>query len=301
MNDRQRHTRLRELLAPGAAVMIPGAANGLTAQLVDQVGFDTFIVPGAAIANFSLGVPDLGFVTATELVGHLALVRDVVDLPIIVDADTGFGGPLNVYRTVRLLERAGVNGIMIEDQVSPKRCGHFSGKEVIPKAEMVQKLRAALDARSDPGLVVIARTDARAVHGLEDALDRAAAYRDAGADVLFVESPLSADELEQIPKAVPGPHLCNMVFGGRTPIMGREDLGALGYAGVFVANAVIHAAMRSMLNVLQHLKDKGTLAGAEDQMVSFAERQSLVGMEFFEKLADRYRSDSDHQPLQGRP
>jgi 2-methylisocitrate lyase-like PEP mutase family enzyme len=271
--------------------MMPGVANGLTARLAAQVGFETVILSGAGVANFSYGMPDLGLTTASELGDHVAMIRDIIDMPLVVDADTGFGGPLNVRRTIRLLERAGANGIMIEDQVAPKRCGHFDGKDVIPKAEMVQKVRAAVDARIDPDLVIVARTDARAVHGLDNALERAAAYKEAGADVLFVEAPLSVDELARIPKAVPAPHFSNMVFGGRTPLLGREALADLGYATVIYANSALQAAMRGMLGVLQHLKTHGTLAGVETLMLPFAERQSIVGMDFFEELGRRYRTE----------
>jgi len=290
--DHRLNRVLRGLLRPGAAVMMPGVANGLTARLAAQVGFETMILSGAGIANFSYGVPDLGLVTASELGEHVAMIRDSVEIPLVVDADTGFGGPLNVRRTVRLLERAGANGIMIEDQVAPKRCGHFEGKDVIAKAEMVQKIHAAVDARIDDDLVIVARTDARAVHGLDDALDRAASYKEAGADVLFVEAPLSLAELARIPKEVPAPHFSNMVFGGKTPLQDRDELAGLGYATVICANAALQAAMRGMLALLQHLKTHETLAGAEALMVPFAERQSLVGMDFFEELGRRYRTEA---------
>jgi 2-methylisocitrate lyase-like PEP mutase family enzyme len=277
-------------LTQRSAVLFPGAANALGAKLISAVGFETFIVPGAGVSNISLGLPDLGFVNGTDLVNHVAMIRDSVDLPFLVDADTGFGNALNVYRTVRLLERVGANGIMLEDQVFPKRCGHFEGKEVIPREEMVQKIRAAVDARVDSQLVILARTDARAVNGLDDALDRAAAYREAGADALFVEAPVSLDEMAAIPKGVHGLHFANMVYGGRTPILNRQELARLGYAAVFCANAVLQAAMRSMLELLQHIKSKETLAGAEHLMVSFSERQDLLGMKFYEDLERRYRT-----------
>lgn len=285
--------RLRGLFQPGAAVMMPGVANALTARLAAHVGFETLIVSGAGISNFSCGFPDLGLITATELVEHVALIRDAVEIPLVVDADTGFGGPLNVRRTVRLLERAGANAIMIEDQVAPKRCGHFDGKDVIPKVEMIQKLHAAVDARSDPDMIIVARTDARAVHGLDDALERASAYKDAGADVLFVEAPLSVDELARIPREVPAAHFSNMVFGGRTPLQSREDLARLGFATVICANAALQAAMRGMLDILEHLKANGTLLGAEALMLPFAQRQSLVGKEFFDEIGRHYRTHTD--------
>lgn len=281
---------LRALLSRGDALLLPGAANGLGAKLISSVGFEAFIVPGAGVSNISFGLPDLGFVNATDLVSHVAMIRDSVGLPFLVDADTGFGNALSVYRVVRLLERAGANGVMIEDQVFPKRCGHFEGKEVVSRDEMVQKIRAATDARCDPGFVIVARTDARGVNGLDDALDRAAAYLAAGADALFVEAPVSLAELEVIPRRVPGLHFANMVFGGRTPLLSREELAALGYAGVLCANAVLQAAMRSMLELLRHIKAKETLVGAERLMVPFSERQSLLDLDAYMELERRYQT-----------
>jgi 2,3-dimethylmalate lyase len=284
--------RLRERLVRGAGVLLPGAANALAARVIAASGFEAVYITGAGIANTALGVPDLGLVTLTELVDHVAAISDAVALPLVVDGDTGFGNALNLRRAVRLLERAGANAIQIEDQVFPKRCGHFEGKAVIAAAAMVQKIKAAVDARHDADLLIIARTDARAVEGLDAAIDRAAAYREAGADVLFVEAPQSAAELEAIPARLPGPHLANIVFGGKTPGLPRERLAAMGFSGIVFANAALQAAVAGMSRVLRHLAATGSLAGIEDALASFAERQSLVDYDGFAALDRRYAEPS---------
>ncbi len=283
---------LRQRLVRGAGVLLPGAANALAARLIAASGFEAVYVTGAGIANTALGVPDLGLVTLTELVDHVAAISDAVAVPLIVDADTGFGNALNLRRAVRLLERAGANAIQVEDQVFPKRCGHFEGKAVISAAAMVQKIRAAVDARRDPDLLIIARTDARAVEGLDAAIDRAAAYREAGADILFVEAPQSVAELEVIPARLPGPHLANIVFGGKTPALPAERLASMGFSGIVYANAALQAAVAGMSRVLRHLAATGSLAGVEDLLASFAERQSLVDYAGFATLDLRYAEPS---------
>ncbi len=282
------HAALRRLLTPGAGLVIPGAPNALTARIIENAGFEAVYVTGAGIANAYLGVPDVGLTTATEVAQHVAAVRDAVRIPIVVDGDTGFGNAVNLGRTVRLFERAGASAIQFEDQVFPKRCGHFEGKEVIPRAEMVQKVKAAVDARHDAATMIIARTDARAVTGFDDALERAAAYRAAGADVLFVEAPQTVDELRRIPQAVPGIHLCNLVFGGKTPLFPREELAAMGFAGILYANAALQAAMLAMREVMRHLRAHGSLAGAEAKIISFADRQEIVDHARYRALDARY-------------
>jgi 2-methylisocitrate lyase-like PEP mutase family enzyme len=279
---------LRERLVDGAGLVMPGAANALTARLIEAAGHPLIMVSGAAVANTFLGVPDIGLSSVTELALHVQAVREAVGIPIVADADTGFGNALNVRRTVRTLERAGANAIMLEDQTCPKRCGHFDGKDVIPLEEMTAKIRAAVDAREDPDLVILARTDARAVEGFEAALTRARAYRAAGADLLFVEAPLCRDELLAIPREVPGPHLCNMVFGGRTPLLSRDELAGAGYAVICYANAALQAAALAMRDVLRHLHAHGSLTGIEDRLMSFAERQDVLDASGFAALAGKY-------------
>lgn len=279
---------MRALLQPGAGHIMPGAANALAARLIEATGHRMMMVSGAAVANTYLGVPDIGLVSVTELASHVAAVRESVSIPILADADTGFGNALNARRTVKLLERAGANAIMLEDQTYPKRCGHFEGKDVIPKEEMVAKLKAAVDAREDPDLMILARTDARAVEGFEAALDRARAYQEAGADFLFVEAPLTKEELLAIPREVPGIHLCNMVIGGKTPLLSRDELAAAGYSVVCYANAALQASLLAMQQVLRHLNEKGSIAGVEDKLMMFAERQEVLDAAKYQELEKKY-------------
>lgn len=279
---------MRAALVPGAGLLMPGAGNALAARIIESTGHKTLIVSGAAVANSYLGVPDIGLVSLNELVNHVAAIRDAVNIPILVDGDTGFGNAINTRHTVRTLERAGANAIMLEDQSFPKRCGHFENKEVISKDEMVQKIKAAVDARTDSDMMLLARTDARAVEGLQSAMDRARAYQEAGADFLFIEAPLSLDELEAIPREVPGIHMCNMVIGGKTPLLHREVLGQMGYAVVTYANAALQASMLGMQRVLQHLNDRGSIEGIEHELMMFEDRQKLVAQEYYSDLAARY-------------
>jgi 2-methylisocitrate lyase-like PEP mutase family enzyme len=288
MVGRSSLVQLKKELTQGAGLLVPGAANALTARVIAFVGFKALEVTGAGIANTYFGVPDVGLVTATELTEHVVAIRDAVEIPILVDADTGFGNVLNVGRTVRQLERAGADMIQLEDQTFPKRCGHFDNKSVIPKADMVQKLKAAADARHNQDMMILARTDARESEGVNAAVDRAAAYREAGADVLFIEAPLDTDELAKIPRSVPGLHFCNMVVGGKTPLLPREELCRMGYAGIFYANVALQASLLAMKNVLGHLQKHGTIAGIEDAVMSFEDRQKMVDIDKFKNLEKRY-------------
>jgi 2-methylisocitrate lyase-like PEP mutase family enzyme len=282
---------LRRKLQRGGGLLLPGAANALAARVIEQLGFEAFLVTGAGIANTYLGVPDVGLVTVTELADHVAAMRDAVAIPMIADIDTGFGNAVNVGRTVKLLERAGASALQLEDQTFPKRCGHFDGKDVIPAAEMVQKIKAAADARRDADLMILARTDARAVEGMQGALDRANAYREAGADLLFVEAPQSVDELALIPRDVPGIHVCNMVFGGKTPVLPREALAAMGYAGIIYANAALQASILAMQTVLGHIRRTGSTAGIEAAIAPFKERQRVVDFDRYKDLEQRYAAE----------
>ena len=279
---------MRRELRPGAGHIMPGVANALAARVVEASGYRMMMVSGAAVANTYLGVPDLGLVSVTELAGHVAAIRDVVNIPMLVDADTGFGNAINTRRTVKLLERAGANAIMLEDQTYPKRCGHFEGKDVVPQAEMVAKLKAAVDARVDPDLMILARTDARAVEGFPAALERARAYQEAGADFLFIEAPLSVDELLAIPREVPGVHLCNMVIGGKTPLLPRDELAKAGYAVICYANAALQASLLAMQEVLRHLNEKGSIEGIESRLMMFADRQRVLDAEHYKHLEEKY-------------
>jgi len=281
---------LRELLQTrhGAPLVLPGAPDALTARLAREIGFEAVYVTGAGVTNRYLGVPDLGLITLSELADHVEAIRDAVDIPIVVDADTGFGGPLNVRRTVQVLERRGANAIQLEDQVFPKRCGHFAGKETIAAAEMVAKLQAALDARGDDSLLIVARTDARQEFGLEEALERAESYREAGADVIFVEAPQSREELAEVGRRVDGPLLVNIVEGGDTPMLPAAELGELGFSIVLYANSALRGALFGARAVLEELRSTGSTAGALDRMIEWEERQRLVGKPAFDDLSDRY-------------
>jgi 2-methylisocitrate lyase-like PEP mutase family enzyme len=285
-------TRLKEIMTRRAAVTVPGAANAMFARVIENVGFEAVYVTGAGIANMHLGVPDIGLTTMSEVADTVARVADSVSLPIIVDADTGFGNPINVVRTVRVLERAGAAGIQIEDQVFPKKCGHFAGKDVIPLDDMVQKIRAAVDARRDSDLQIIARTDARAVEGFDRAIERANAFVEAGADVTFVEAPLSLTELARISRDISVPQIANIVFGGKTPDPGRPKLAELGFSVILYANAALQAALKASYDVLRALSRDGSLVAVTDRLASFEERQRVVAKDIWDTLETRYRGEA---------
>ncbi|NLC21423.1 MAG: carboxyvinyl-carboxyphosphonate phosphorylmutase [Halomonadaceae bacterium] len=280
--------KLRDLVARRNAMTVPGAANGMFARVIEDLGFDAVYVTGAGIANMRLGVPDVGLTTVTEVAETVSNIADAVNLPLIVDADTGFGNAVNMVRTVRLLERAGASAIQIEDQVFPKKCGHFNGKEVIPADEMVQKIRAAVDTRIDQDLMIIARTDARSIDGLDAALDRASAFIEAGADMTFVEAPQSVHELARIGHELSVPQVANIVFGGKTPDPGREALAEYGFSIVLYANATLQAALHASSRVLTALRDEGNLDSVADLLASFDERQRTVNKDFWDGLETRY-------------
>jgi 2-methylisocitrate lyase-like PEP mutase family enzyme len=279
--------RLKTLLNRRDATVVPGAFNALAAKMVADEGFEAVYVSGAGVTNAYLGIPDLGLISLSELADNVAAMRDVVDIPIVSDADTGFGNAVNVTRTVRVLERAGANGIQLEDQVFPKKCGHFAGKAVIPADEAIQKIRAAVDVRKDEDFVIVARTDARSVLGFEAALERAHGFVEAGADVTFVEAPESIEEIEQIAK-LPVPQLINLVFGGKTPVLEQAELKRMGYGMVLYANAPLQAAMLALRNTLQHLKKNGSTNGWDEHLLPFSERQVVVDKAHFDAIEQKY-------------
>jgi len=281
-------TKLKSIMQRRAVVTIPGAANAMFARVIEDVGFEAVYVTGAGVANMHLGAPDIGLVSMTEVADVVARIADSVALPLVVDADTGFGNPINMVRTIRTLERAGAAGIQIEDQVFPKKCGHFSGKDVIPLDDMVQKVRAAVDTRRDGDLQIIARTDARAVEGFERALERANAFVEAGADVTFVEAPLDFNELARIPREVRVPQFANIVFGGKTPDPGRAKLAELGFSVVLYANAALQAALKASYDVLQSLHQEGSLGAVADRLAGFEERQRVVAKDLWDEFETRY-------------
>ena len=279
---------LKTLIHARRGVLVPGAFNALSARLIADLGFEAIYVTGAGVTNMSLGLPDLGFMGLAEIADHTARIRDAVDLPLLVDADTGFGNALNVIHTVRTLERAGADCIQLEDQVSPKRCGHFSGKEVIPTDEAVGKIKAAVDARKSTDLLIMARTDAAAVHGFEAAVERAQRFAEAGADILFVEAVTHPDEIRALPRRLQTPQLMNMVIGGRTPLLGRDELQGMGFSLVLWANAALQGALNGMQQALTALKHDGALTEGRGLVTPFAERQRLVGKADWDAIERRY-------------
>ncbi|VTZ51131.1 2,3-dimethylmalate lyase [Methylocella tundrae] len=281
-------TRLKLIMARRTAVTAPGAANALFARVIEDLGFECVYVTGAGIANMQLGMPDIGLTSATEIANAVSAISDAVSLPLIVDADTGFGNALNVYRSVLQFERAGAAAIQLEDQVFPKKCGHFAGKEVIPCAEMVQKIKAAVDARHDSDLQIIARTDAIAVEGIDRAIDRAHAFIEAGADATFVEAPTTIAEMERIGREITSPQVANIVFGGKTPDLGQRHLTELGFSIVLYANAALQAALKASREVLSVLKDERSLVSVADRLASFDERQRVVAKGTWDKREARY-------------
>jgi len=279
---------LKQAIYQRRALLVPGAANALTARLVEQLGFEAIYLTGAGLANTELGVPDIGLVTLTELARATSAIAGTTSLPVVVDADTGFGNAINVAHTVRILEGAGAAAIQIEDQSFPKRCGHFSGKELIRAEEMAGKVRAAVDARRSRDCLIIARTDARAVEGFDAAISRAERYAEAGADVTFVEAPESAAELAEIPRRLAVPQVANMVIGGKTPFVTRDELAAMGYGLVLYANAALQASVLAMQEVLGVLHRDGALTAVSNRLTSFAERQRLVGKPEWDALERRF-------------
>jgi 2-methylisocitrate lyase-like PEP mutase family enzyme len=286
MNPKQ---QLRALVEARRGVLVPGAFNALSARVIADLGFSAIYVTGAGVTNMSFGLPDQAFMGLSDIAEHTARIRGAVELPLIVDADTGFGSALNTYHAVRRLERAGADCIQLEDQVSPKRCGHFAGKEVISTAEMLGKIKAAVDARQDADLLILARTDACAVHGFEAALERAEQFSEAGADILFVEAVDSAEQIRTLPQRLAKPQLMNMVIGGKTPIFNAAELAGLGYGLVLYANAALQGAVAGMQKALTLLRETQRIDEDSDLVVSFTERQRLVGKPQWDALEEKYR------------
>jgi len=280
--------RLKEIAESRRGTIVPGAFNALSAKVVEDLGFEAIYITGAGVTNMWFGMPDQGFMGLAEIADHTARIRDAVSVPLIVDADTGFGNALNVYHSVRTLERAGADCIQLEDQVAPKRCGHFAGKDVIATEEAVAKIKAAVDARRDPDLLIMARTDAAAVHGFEAAVERAAKFAEAGADILFVEAVTSADEIRALPKRLSKPQLMNMVIGGKTPIFNATALADLGYGIVLYANAALQGAVAGMQKALTVLRDEKEVKESSGLVTPFAERQRLVGKSEWDALEKLY-------------
>jgi 2-methylisocitrate lyase-like PEP mutase family enzyme len=288
-----RRAAFRAAIQQRRALLVPGAFNALSARVVADAGFQALYITGAGVTNMSLGLPDLGFVGLNEIAEHTSRIRDAVDLPLIVDADTGFGNALNVRHTVRTLERAGADAIQLEDQVSPKKCGHFSGKNVISTSEMVGKLHAAVDAREDPNFQIVARTDACAVHGFDAAIERAHRFAEAGADVLFIEAVETFEEIRRLPSLFETPQLINIVVGGKTPTLPQSEFAELGFGIVLYANAALQSAVLGMQKALAVLRNDGKIDEDPTLLVAFNERQRLVDKPLYDRLDKKYAAGDD--------
>jgi 2-methylisocitrate lyase-like PEP mutase family enzyme len=269
-------------------LLVPGAFNALSARVIADQGFQAVYLSGAGLTNMQMGLPDLAFIGLQDVAQAAAQIRGAVDLPLLVDADTGFGNAVNVTHTVRTLERIGADAIQLEDQVFPKRCGHFSGKEVAPLSEMLSKIKAAVDARTDPDFLIIARTDARSTEGFEAAIERAQQMAQAGADLLFVEATESIDEIRSLPSRLTAPQVINIVVGGKTPVLAQAELARLGYAVVLYANTALQGAVLGMQKALSRLHDDGLMHEDPSLVIPFKERQRLVGKAHFDALEQRY-------------
>ena len=281
-------TKLRRLINERRGLLVPGAGNALAARVIEDAGFETVYLSGAGLTNQFYGIPDLGFISLNDVASHTAAIRDVIQLPLIVDIDVGFGNAVNVHHTIKVLERSGANAVQIEDQAMPKRCGHFAGKSIISKKEMCEKIKAAVDARVHDDFLIIARTDARSINGLQDALDRAQAYAQAGADMTFIEAPESVEEMRIIASQTYCPQLINMVIGGKTPSLSQQELAQMGFGIVLYANAALQGAVHGMNQALIHLKKTGELKEDPNLVATFAQRQSVVKKEDFDSLEKKF-------------
>jgi len=285
MNPRQ---TLRQLLKRNKLLIAPGCFDGLSARLVQEAGFEAAYLSGGAVAR-SMGMPDIGLVTMSESIERAAQAVSVTKIPIISDADTGYGNAVNLWRTVREFERAGVAAIHIEDQITPKRCGHLDGKEVISLGEMKQKLQSALAARSDPDFCIIARTDARGVNGFDDAIKRGQAFAKLGVDAIFVEAPQSEEELAEIPRRIPNiPLLINVFKGGKTPMLPAERLEKMGYRIAIYPSETQRAAIHAMRNALGTLKREGTTESIDGSLTTFKERDRVVDLDGWQKIEKEF-------------
>jgi methylisocitrate lyase len=281
-------TRIHQILQEVGPTSFAGVYDALSAKLAQRAGFPLAFVSGYSVAATFLGEPDLGILTQTEMIDHARRICNSVSIPIIVDADTGYGNPLNVFRTVRELIAAGAAGCFLEDQVWPKRCGHLRGKRIVERQEYVQKIRAAAEARGDRDFFIVARTDALAVQGMDEAVARVVAAREAGADASFIEAPSSVEELTVIGRLAPAPNVANMIEGGRTPVLPRDELARLGFHLILYPLAGLFSAARSLGQMYAKLRRDGTTTGAEDQLMSFEEFNTLIGVEEKYRLAERF-------------
>ncbi|MCU0977590.1 MAG: oxaloacetate decarboxylase [Pirellulaceae bacterium] len=281
-------TRIHRILQEVGPTSFAGVYDALSAKLAERAGFPLAFVSGYSVAATFLGEPDLGILTQTEMIDQARRICASVRIPVIVDADTGYGNPLNVFRTVRELIDAGAAGCFLEDQVWPKRCGHMRGKRIVERQEYVHKILAAVEARGDRDFFIVARTDALAVQGMDEAVARVVAAREAGADASFIEAPSSVEELATIGRLAPPPNVANMIEGGRTPVLPREELAKLGFHLILYPLAGLFSAAKSLAQMYAKLRRDGTTTGAEDQLMSFEEFNALIGVEEKYRLAERF-------------
>jgi 2-methylisocitrate lyase-like PEP mutase family enzyme len=284
--------RVQSVLDQAGSLVFPGVYDTLSAKLAERAGFELAFVSGYAVSATCIGEPDIGLLTQSEVVDRARRICGSVGIPIIVDADTGYGNPLNVVRTVRELIAAGAAGCFLEDQVWPKRCGHMRGKRVVPRDDYLAKVRAAADAKGGADFFLVARTDAIADGGLEEALARAEAARAAGADATFIEAPRTRDELAAVGRRAPKPTVANMVEQGRTPVLPRDELAGLGFQLILYPVSGLYAAARALEAVYERLRTRGTTAGTEDRLIAFERFNDLIGVDDKHLLAERYRGDS---------
>jgi 2-methylisocitrate lyase-like PEP mutase family enzyme len=284
----KKSVEFRKLLDQGRIVVAPGATTALFGYLVEQAGFDVVYATGAGIANMNFGLPDINLVSMNENLEIIKRINDATTIPLVADIDNGYGTAVSVYRTVREFTALGVAGLQMEDQKLPKRCGHFENKGLISKEEMVGKIKAAKDASLDPDMVLIARTDAMAVKGFDEALERAAAYKDAGADMIFVEAPTTVEMLRAIPQKIKSWQMANIVEGGKTPLVSNAELEAMGFNFVIYANAPLKAAVKGIKDILTHLKKEGTTDRAENLMITMRERNEITKLADWDALSSKY-------------
>jgi 2,3-dimethylmalate lyase len=295
----KRTTILKQLILAEEILVMPGAYDALSAKIVEQAGFQAVTLGGYPTSAALLAKPDVALLSLTEMVRHTQYLVEAVDIPVFADGDTGHGNVTNVIRTIQAFEKAGVAGLFIEDQVFPKRCGHMEGKQVIPTAEMVAKIKAALDARMDPDLVIMARTDALAVYGIEEAIERGNRYREAGADLIFIEAPPSIEDMRRINREVAAPTMANMIEGGKTPPLTPTELQSLGFDVVVYPLAALYAAAWAVRSVMAELRATGRTQGGLDRMISFEEFNRLVGLQQLRETEARYHTNPQPGTPQG--
>jgi methylisocitrate lyase len=288
----QKTTRFKQLVLSPEILMLPVVHDALCARIAERAGFQAVSCAGYANSAALLGKPDVDLLTLTEMVDCGWRIVDAVDIPVFADGDTGHGNTTNVSRTVKQFEKAGVAGLFIEDQVAPKRCGHMTGKQVIPPEEMVAKLKAALDARSDPDLMIMARTDAVAVYGIANAIERASLYRETGADLIFVEAVESVAQMRQVIAEVKAPHMANMIPGGKTPLLTAKELQDIGYAAVAYPTANTYVIAKAATDFFNTLYTTGTTGGMEKQMIEFEEFNRLVGLPEIRAAESKYEGST---------